>query len=203
MKLVLKSTGSSEPFSNYLKKFGKLRKSLLLEIDSNFEKFVSKSYSEDHSVVRSSTLSFSDANFEIIESDKIPDNERIKLGIVVTLDKFIKILDRFDSDFQITFDFDRLESDNGMDYVCQSVEFRSLDLEMCLNGSKISEFQYLSDDIFNNRIFNVTESVTTVVLGYFSERLREICRLISIAQVTARAEAADRWRWCLTNWKRL
>ncbi len=160
MKLVLKSTGSSEPFSNYLKKFGKLRKSLLLEIDSNFEKFVSKSYSEDHSVVRSSTLSFSDANFEIIESDKIPDNERIKLGIVVTLDKFIKILDRFDSDFQIAFDFDRLESDNGMDYVCQSVEFRSLDLEMCLNGSKISEFQYLSDDIFNNRIFNVTESVT-------------------------------------------
>lgn len=160
MKLTLKCNGSSEPFLTYLKKFGKLRKSLLLEIDPNSKMFVSKSYAEDRSVVRYSSLSFDDANFEIYEHSDIVDGARIKLGIVVTLDKFIKILDRFNSEFFITFVFDVLETDNGNDYVCQSVDFKSKDLKMRLLGSKISEFHYLSDDVFNNNIFKVYESVT-------------------------------------------
>lgn len=165
MKLILKCSGSSEPFSTYLKKFGKLRKSLLLEIDPNSNIFVSKSYAEDRSVVRYASLSFTDAHFEkfIDESDSIPENCRIKLGIVVTLDKFIKILDRFNSDFTITFNYDTLDSDNGMDYVCQEVEFRSKDLRMRLLGSKITDFHYLSDDVFNNNIFKVYESATIPV----------------------------------------
>ena len=165
MKLILHCKGSSEPFSTYLKKFGKLRKSLLLEIDPNFNKFVSKSYAEDRSVVRYASLSFADANFEKSnDSDNLAMNKRIKLGIVVTLDKFIKILDRFNSDFNIIFKYDILNNTDGsVDYVCQDVEFKSKDLKMKLLGSKITDFHYLSDDVFNNNIFKVYESATIPV----------------------------------------
>ena len=163
MKLVLNCNGTSDPFSSYLKKFGKLRKSLLLEIDPNAKMFVSKSYAEDRSVVRYSSLTFDDANFSIRDYDTIPDTARIKLGIIVTLDKFIKILDRFNTEFFITFNFDVLDSDGNVDYICQSVDFKSKDLKMRLLGSKISEFHYLSDDVFNNNIFKVYDSVTILV----------------------------------------
>lgn len=163
MKLILKCNGSSEPFSTYLKKFGKLRKSLLLEIDPNQKMFVAKSYAEDRSVVRYASLSFDDANFEVVQSDPIPENDRIKFGIVITLDKFIKILDRFNTDFTTTYDFDVLSINDESNYVCQSVEFKSKDLKMRLLGSKITDFHYLSDDVFNNNIFKVYESATIPV----------------------------------------
>lgn len=163
MKLILNCNGSSEPFSTYLKKFGKLRKSLLLEIDPNQKMFVAKSYAEDRSVVRYASLSFVDANFEVVQIDPIPENDRIKFGIVITLDKFIKILDRFNTDFTTTYDFDVLSINDENNYVCQSVEFKSKDLKMRLLGSKITDFHYLSDDVFNNNIFKVYESATIPV----------------------------------------
>lgn len=163
MKLVLNCNGTSEPLSTYLKKFGKLRKSLLLEIDPNAQMFVAKSYAEDRSVVRYASLAFDTANFTIKDCDSIADGARIKLGIVVTLDKFIKILDRFNNEFSITFTFDVLDNDGNSDYICQAVDFKSKDLKMRLLGSKISEFHYLSDDIFNNNIFKVYDSVTIPV----------------------------------------
>ena len=164
MKLTLKSIGSSDPLSNYLKKFGKLRKSLLLEIDPHTSMFTAKSFSEDHSVVRSASLPFDAANYEVVYSDEIPMDKRIKIGIIVTLDKFIKILDRFDTDYNVTFDFDTLTLDNGdADYVCQTITFSSKTLQMRLNGAKVSEFQYLPDDVFNNRIFKLTDFITVSV----------------------------------------
>ena len=94
--LIKKSNNSTEALSSYLKKFTKLRKSLLLEIDPFEQKFVAKSFSEDHSVVRYSALTFSDANFEVVSCDEMSYKQRIKLGMTVNLDKFIKIIDRFD-----------------------------------------------------------------------------------------------------------
>ena len=164
MKLTLKSIGSSDPLSNYLKKFGKLRKSLLLEIDPAKQLFTAKSFSEDHSVVRSASLPFASANYELTYSDAIPENKRIKLGIIVTLDKFIKILDRFDTDYVMSFDFDVLNLDNGdADYVCQTITFSSKTLQMRLAGSKVSEFEYLPDDVFNNKIFYLSDYSTIAV----------------------------------------
>lgn len=186
MKLVLNCNGSSDPFSTYLKKFGKLRKSLLLEIDPNNKMFVSKSYAEDRSVVRYASLSFDDANFDIRDYDEIPSNARIKLGIVVTLDKFIKILDRFNSEFSITFDFDILDVEGGTDYVCQTVDFKSKDLKMRILGSKISEFHYLSDDIFNNNIFKVYEFVTIPVT---SDVLQNIIKTSDIVATDPKKDA--------------
>lgn len=163
MVLKLKTKGSSAPFADYLKKFAKVRKSLLLEIDPNKECFVAKTYTEDHSVVFASTLSFENAGFEIVEHTGDTNGNRIKLGIVVNLDKLIKIVNQFGSNFEMSFNYDILTNDDKEDYICQEVSFKSNILRMKMNGSKIGEFQYLPDDTFENRVFKVTDEVKVPV----------------------------------------
>ena len=163
MVLKLKTKGSSAPFADYLKKFAKVRKSLLLEIDPNKECFVAKTYTEDHSVVFASTLSFENAGFEIVEHTGDTNGNRIKLGIVVNLDKLIKIVNQFGSNFEMSFNYDILTNDDKEDYICQEVSFKSNILRMKMNGSKIGEFQYLPDDTFENRVFKVADEVKVPV----------------------------------------
>ena len=163
MVLRLKTKGSSAPFADYLKKFAKVRKSLLLEIDPNKECFVAKTYTEDHSVVFASTLSFENAGFEIVEHTGDTNGNRIKLGIVVNLDKLIKIVNQFGSNFEMSFNYDILTNDDKEDYICQEVSFKSNILRMKMNGSKIGEFQYLPDDTFENRVFKVADEVKVPV----------------------------------------
>lgn len=163
MVLKLKTKGSSAPFADYLKKFAKVRKSLLLEIDPNKECFVAKTYTEDHSVVFASTLSFENAGFEIVEHKGDTNGNRIKLGVVVNLDKLIKIVNQFGSNFEMTFNYDVLTNDEKEDYICQEVSFKSNILKMKMNGSKIGEFQYLPDDTFENVVFKVTDEVRVPV----------------------------------------
>lgn len=159
MVLKLKTKGSSAPFADYLKKFAKVRKSLLLEIDPNKECFVAKTYTEDHSVVFASTLSFENAGFEIVEHKGDTNGNRIKLGVVVNLDKLIKIVNQFGSNFEMAFNYDVLTNDGKEEYICQEVSFKSNILKMKMNGSKIGEFQYLPDDTFENVVFKVTDEV--------------------------------------------
>lgn len=180
MKLQLHANGSTELFSNYLKKFGKLRKSLLLEIDPTQQKFICKSFTEDHSVVRYSDLSFSDANLELVKCDDISTN-RIKLGIIVTLDKIIKIIDRFDSNFDLTFSFDVLnQPDGSTDYVCDFVDFKSNVLKMRVAGSKISEFHYLPDVVFNDKVFKVTESAYVPVTADVIQNIIKTSDIVAV-----------------------
>lgn len=159
MVLKLKTKGSSAPFADYLKKFAKVRKSLLLEIDPITESFIAKTYTEDHSVVFASTLSFEGAGFEIVEHNGDTNGSRIKLGVVVNLDKLIKIVNQFGNNFEMTFDYDVLVNDNKNDYICQQVSFKSNTLKMKMNGSKIGEFQYLPDDVFHNNVCSVQNEV--------------------------------------------
>lgn len=159
MVLRLKTKGSSAPFADYLKKFAKVRKSLLLEIDPITENFIAKTYTEDHSVVFASTLSFEKAGFEITEHNGDTNGNRIKLGIVVNLDKLIKIVNQFGNHFEMSFDYDVLNNDDKDDYICQQVSFKSNTLKMKMNGSKIGEFQYLPDDVFNNTVCKIYNEI--------------------------------------------
>ena len=91
------------------------------------------------------------------------NGNRIKLGIVVNLDKLIKIVNQFGSNFEMAFNYDVLSNDEKDDYICQEVSFKSNILRMKMNGSKIGEFQYLPDDTFENRVFKVTNEVKVPV----------------------------------------
>lgn len=179
MYLKLKSNGSAAPLADYLKKFEKIRKSLLLEIDPIAESFVAKIFSEDRSLVRASVLSFSDANFEIEKHDGTTNGQRIKFAIVVNLSKLIKIIERFGSNFTLTFNYDVLNGD-VVDYVCQNVVFQSSVLKMKMDGSRTSEFQYLSDDLFNNKIFKVTDSLSVPLTADCLQSITKISEIASI-----------------------
>jgi hypothetical protein len=181
MKLILKSNNSTEALSSYLKKFTKLRKSLLLEIDPFEQKFVAKSFSEDHSVVRYSALTFSDANFEVVSCDDMSYKQRIKLGMTVNLDKFIKIIDRFDSNYNLSFSFQQVNLPDGtVDYHCDNVYFDSNVLKMKVNGSKITDFQHLTDEVFNTKVFNVNSPINIPVSSDTIQNILKTADIVSV-----------------------
>lgn len=168
MKLKLDLKGDITPFSSFLKTFAKVRSSLLLEIDTNQKAFISKVFSEDRASVLYSAISFEDCNMTVVSHDgeKELGKNRIKAGILIQLPKFIKIVERLgadldkdgNSDFSININYDILNnSDGSVDYVVTSIVFISSLLKMKMDGFRISELKYLSDDIFNNVVFNVQD----------------------------------------------
>lgn len=171
MHLKLTLNGSVDPFVNYLKNFVKIRPSLLIEIDTNEKAYVAKTFSEDRASVRFSAISFDKCNMSIVKNDGEAElgNNRIKTGILIQLPKFIKIVERFGSDiddkgntnFDIVFDYDKMSNQDGtVDFVTTSISFASKTLKMKMDGFRLSELKYLSDDKFNNIVFNVQDSVS-------------------------------------------
>ena len=171
MQLKLNLNGSVDPFFNYLKNFAKIRPSLLIEIDTKMKAFVAKTFSEDRASVRFSSISFDDCHMSVVSHDgekELGDN-RIKAGILMQLPKFIKIVERFgaavddkgNSKFDIVIDYDVLKAqDDTDDYVATSISFISDILKMKMDGFRISEFKYLSDDKFNKVVFSVQDPVS-------------------------------------------
>lgn len=174
MQLKLNLNGSVDPFVNYLKNFAKIHPSLLIEIDTNLKAFVAKTFSEDRGSVRFSSITFDDCNMTIVSHDgeKELGENRIKAGILFQLPKLIKIVERFgssvddkgNSKFDIVIDYDLLKNQEGTDdYVTTSISFISDILKMKMDGFRISELKYLSDDKFNNVVFSVQDPVTLEV----------------------------------------
>lgn len=170
MTLKLNLNGSADPFINYLKSYLRIRESLLLEIDTNLRAFVAKTFTNDRSSVRFSSISFDDAHISTISDDgeQERNGNRIKVGILIQLKKFIQIVERLGSDvndkgesnFNIEIEYEMLQNaNNEIDFIATSVLFASDKLKMRMDGFRISELTCLSDDTFKNVIFNVTDYV--------------------------------------------
>ena len=173
MELKLHLDGSVEPFTNYLKNFLRIRESILLEIDTNQRAIVAKTYSDDHSSVRFASITLEDAKLSIVSDANEADRNgaRIKAGILLQLKRFIQVIERFGSsvdsegksNFDIVITYDILKNkDNTFDYVATDISFISDILKMRMNGFRITEFEYLSDENFQG-IFNVEDPVSIVV----------------------------------------
>ena len=173
MELKLHLDGSVEPFTNYLKNFLRIRESILLEIDTNQRAIVAKTYSDDHSSVRFASITLEDAKLSIVSDANEADRNgaRIKAGILLQLKRFIQVIERFGSsvdsegksNFDIVITYDILKNkDNSFDYVATDISFISDILKMRMNGFRITEFEYLSDENFQG-IFNVEDPVSIVV----------------------------------------
>ena len=171
MQLKLNLNGEVGPFINYLKNFAKIRPSLLIEIDTNSNAFIAKTFSEDRASVRYSAITFSDCQMSVVKNDG--ENEltgkRIKAGILIHLPKLIKIIERFGADvddkglcnFDIDIDYDKMKNQDGTeDFVATTISFSSKILKMKMDGFRITELKYLPDDVFNNVVFNVEDPVT-------------------------------------------
>ena len=197
MQLKLNLNGSVDPFVNYLKNFVKIRPSLLIEIDTNLKAFVAKTFSEDRASVRFSSITFDDCNMTVIEHDgeeELGEN-RIKAGILIQLPKLIKIVERFgasvddkgNSNFDIVIAYDVLKNQDGTeDYVTTSISFVSDILKMKMDGFRISELQYLSDEKFNNAVFSVQDPVS---LEVSASTISSIIKTSDIIKVDPRKDA--------------
>ena len=198
MTLKLNLNGSADPFINYLKSYLRIRESLLLEIDTNLRAFVAKTFTEDKSSIRFSSISFDDANVSI-KSDN-GENERngsrIKVGILIQLKKFIQIVERLGSDvnekgesnFNIEIDYEPFQNtnDKSVDFVTTSISFNSEILKMRMDGFRISELTYLSDDTFKSVVFNVTDAVSIEIS---SSTINSISKTSDIGKIDVRKDA--------------
>ena len=198
MTLKLNLNGSADPFINYLKSYLRIRESLLLEIDTNLRAFVAKTFTEDKSSIRFSSISFNDANVSIV-SDNGEDERngsRIKVGILIQLKKFIQIVERLGSDvnekgesnFNIEIDYEPFQStnDKSVDFVTTSISFNSEILKMRMDGFRISELTYLSDDTFKSVVFNATDAVSIEIS---SSTINSIIKTSDIVKIDVRKDA--------------
>ena len=141
--LKLNLNGSAEPLVNYLKNFAKIQNSLLLEIDTDMKVFVAKIFTRERSAVRFSSISFEDCSISIVsDNSKERGSNRIKAGILIQLNKLIKMIERFGSDtdkegksdFIIRIDYDTLVNNGNTDYIATVIAFENSYLKMKMDG---------------------------------------------------------------------
>ena len=198
MTLKLNLNGSADPFINYLKSYLRIRESLLLEIDTNLRAFVAKTFTEDRSSIRFSSISFDDANVSIVSDngEEERNGSRIKVGILIQLKKFIQIVERLGSDvnekgesnFNIEIDYEPFQNtnDKSVDFVTTSISFNSEILKMRMDGFRISELTYLSDDTFKSVVFNATDAVSIEIS---SSTINSIIKTSDIVKIDVRKDA--------------
>lgn len=170
MQLKLKLNGSAEPLTKWFSAFAKIRPSLLVEIDCEGNRFVAKTFTEDHSAVRYSAITFEECNCSVTLNDgkDAVGNSRIKMGLISTLPRLIKTLEQIASDtdetgksnFDIAVHYDAASVPEGTDFVVTAVSFRSSKLSMKMDTFRIKEFKYLPDDVFFSKVFYVDNPVT-------------------------------------------
>ena len=198
MELKLKLHGSVDPFVNYLKSYLRIRESLLLEIDTDVRAFVAKTFTEDKSSVRFASIMFDEANIAVVsdESEAEREGSRIKVGILIQLKKFIQMVERLgsvvddkgNSNFEINIEYDRLlnNKDSSVDFIATSIWFVSDKLKMRMDGFRISEFSYLSDSVFKEKVFNVDNPSS---LEMSADTINSIIKTSDIVKVDVRKDA--------------
>lgn len=192
--LKLNLNGSAEPLVNYLKNFAKIQNSLLLEIDTDMKVFVAKIFTRERSAVRFSSISFEDCSISIVsDNSKERGSNRIKAGILIQLNKLIKMIERFGSDtnkegksdFIIRIDYDTLVNNGNTDYIATVIAFENSYLKMKMDGFKLSELFYLPDDRFKNDIFNVDDPV---ILPLPADTINSVIKAMDIMKVDPHAD---------------
>ena len=166
MQLHIKLEGKSDPFFGYLKGFENIKNSLLLEIDMKNNRFVAKTYTEDKAAVRFSAIDFETANISVLKFDiDGADVERIKFGIIGRLPKIISMCEccynNGNGAFEMKFMFSqtRDEKTDKIDYVVTSFTTSSETITLKQDSFRISEFEYIDDDTFDNKIYKVVNPV--------------------------------------------
>lgn len=198
MELKLQFNGSADGLINYLENFAKIRPTLLLEVDTQERAFVAKGLVEDRSSVRYSSLKFEDTNLNFV-SDNGDAQERIQVGILNQLPKFIKILKCFNDILKVTpkegeaqptvdllIRYDNTFDDAQHDVLgALSITLKSKTLSMKFDCFRISEFKHLTDEQFLKNVFNVSNE-TRIVLT--QETISSIISTTDIVSVSPRED---------------
>lgn len=185
--ITFQNTGTIDNLVGWLERFkGEISKdSLIIEVDPKMKAFISKTYSDDKSLVRYSQISFTDANLEIKEQSE-DSNQRILIGIYMILPKFIDAIKTFATadNFTLSVDYD-IQTVAGADKWCaMTINLKSKSLKMKIPGSSIGavEMNPLSDEMFFNKVW-VAPDPTSATLS--PELLKN---LVAISDIFATSE---------------
>ena len=164
-------------FSAWLKKFSSIDTALLLEIDETESRFLAKTYNEERSVVKLSSIKFDVAGF-IVKPSKDP--KRIKVGIY-NITRLMKIMEQFsDLEFSFTVNWDEIKDGENVEYTGINLILKNKHLKITVECTSLNIFKYISDELFETRISALDE-----VLAKFSltkaniEQTNQLCSLDS------------------------
>jgi hypothetical protein len=135
--------------TGWLKRFSTIDKSLLLEIDQATSTFIAKTYNEERSVVKMSSIKFDEAG--LVAKVNV-DPKRIKVGIY-NISHLTKIMDQFnDVEFTLTVEYQELINDSDTQYAGEKLLLKNKLLKMNVDCTSLNIFKYISDDLFRTGI---------------------------------------------------
>ena len=163
-----------KPFTSWLKRFSLIDNSLLLEVDSNAQEFIAKTYNQERSVVKFSKISFEDAGLEMTSKGSI--ETRIKVGIF-HIPRLIKSMEHFVSEeFYFGFKYDEvIGEDAGL--VGTGILMKNSSLKMNLSCTPLHIFKYISDTLFLKTIAHIDPAVSFELPSMKIEKINSLCTL--------------------------
>lgn len=163
-----------KPFTFWLKRFSLIDNSLLLEIDSNKQEFIAKTYNPERSVVKFSKISFEDAGLEMISKNSI--NSRIKVGIY-HIPRLIKSMEHFVSEeFYLGFKYEEMIGGES-ELVGKGILMKNSSLKMNLICTPLDIFKYISDTLFHKSIAQIDPAVSFELPSMKIEKINSLCSL--------------------------
>jgi len=140
-------------FTGWLKRFSTIDNSLLLEIDQAKSIFIAKTYNEERSVVKMSSIKFDEAGLTV-NANK--ESKRIKVGIF-NIPRLIKIMDQFnDIEFTLTVEYQELIiNENTTELAGEKLLLKNKSLKMNVDCTSLNIFKYIPDDLFKNDIATI------------------------------------------------
>lgn len=136
-------------FTGWLKRFSAISNTLLLEIDQTKSIFIAKTYNDERSVVKMSTIKFDEAG---LTAKPTKDPQRIKVGIF-SIGRLIKIIDQFnDDEFELTIEFQDLINDGITQYAGEKILLKNKSLKMNVDCTSLNIFKYIPDVLFTGTI---------------------------------------------------
>lgn len=159
-------------FTAWLKRFSLIDNSLLLEIDQAHSKFTAKTYNEERSVVKRSSINFDDAGLTT-QPDK--DSKRIKVGIF-NIPRLIKTIEQYgNEEFTLNIDYQEIINENDTQYAAEKILLKNKNLKMNLDCTSLNIFKYISDELFNGTIASLDP-----ILGNFSLNQSVINKIVTL-----------------------
>jgi len=171
------SAKNVKAFSAWLKKFSSIDTALLLEIDEPGSRFLAKTYNEERSVVKLSSIKFDAAGFTVKPSN---DPKRVKVGIY-NIARLMKIMDQFnEEEFSFTVNWDEIKDGDTVEFAGITLLLKNKNLKITVECTSLNIFKYISDELFTNRISTLEEVKAKFDLSKGAiEQTNQLCSLDS------------------------
>lgn len=194
MTLDLQLKGSTKKFANYLKKFSKIRKTLLLELDAENRYFIAKSPTEDRASVYYSAISFDECGIVYLAKEGAETPGRIRIGIINQLDKVISILESFEKELSASEDAvigisvtysGQFDAEGNEVPSATRLAFSSNKVTIKYDTFRVKEFKYMSDSVLFENVMAVENPIS---FEFSADTINDVIGISEIVKTGERNE---------------